>query len=257
MPKRYLTENRHVKFSDLPNLNFTMSKKHRKVIKKQIHLDQYSIRKAINPDGEAVEINVSEGRCIYGSENYRGKYQAFLITPRTALNHIEEEFKFDGDFCFVDTNEIKNKTDRCQHLTHITGIFVFKVLEFKRSEDYTDIKIDLESRYLGFEFFALKEGDKPEIEGWKFAIGVLEERGTTKAKIFVDAFQSDLRRLGKDILPERYDFYYVSADRKHSIFNTIFSRLDKLINKVQAQQNTASSAEEAYMYLMEQIDHLQ
>lgn len=231
-------------------------KGHNKITKKQIHLDKYSLRKLSNMGRDTFAFSVEEGRCIYGVENQKGKYQAFLISPNLNFDSIESELDFDGDFCFVDTNEIKNKTGKCENLTHVTGIFIFKILKIKRSEKYTDATIDLESRNLGFEFFTLKEGRKAEIEGWNFAIEVLKKRKTEKAKIFVDAFQADLKEIGGHMLPRGYNFYYVSADRKHSIFNIIFSRLDKLINKVQNQQDKVGSAEEAYNYLMGQINHL-
>ena len=68
----------------------------------------------------------------------------------------------------------------------------------------------------------------PEAIGWGLAIDELKNINVKKAKIFVDSEQESLKKLNEE-LPENFNFYYVSADRKPTSFNTIFSRLDKLI----------------------------
>ena len=207
------------------------------------------------PDGKkTLHIDIKDSKLEHGHTTGSGQFKPALIAPAGEYD-IYDIFNFDGYFCFVDTNKLKNNIPKNQDATHITGFYIFRVKKITKYPDRTLIDTDFENSIIRFIPIIAKEGINPELTGWGLAITVLKEIGATKAKIFVDSEQGRLKELNT-MLSKGFNLYYTSADRKPTIYNIIFSRLDKLINHTASNLGPTTNLYRAIDYLWGNIDHL-
>lgn len=199
-------------------------------------LNDYSIPEVVESlDGEKiVKIRAREFQLEYGFINEKGNFKKALILPKTFTPDWLSELKFDGHFCFVDTNEVKSAFPGYERFTHATGLYIFKIMNLQSrvegSETIINFDTDFENSIVQCFLFQNLSGC-PERKGWDLAISELCNLKARKAKIYVDKYQNDLSELSKE-LPEGYNFYYTSSDRQHTPFHEIFRRLDSLINQL-------------------------
>lgn len=225
--------------------------------KQSIHIDKLnSCQFSKLSDGRNIlKLIVERGRLDQWFTNKNNKQKSSVIIHSVGRD-INRLFKSDSHFCFVDTNKLSDSLDADSNYTHITGYYIFTVKEFKEDDIGASITTNYENSIIGMLKIDARSTDKPERIGWSYAINALKEMGAKKAVIFVDSEQNELAILNKD-LPSGYEFCYVSADHGDTIYNTIFTRLDKLI-KITARHESVDQFHlyRVIDYLWGNIDHL-
>jgi len=224
--------------------------------KSSIRIDEISnIEKRVMPDGrKLVTITVKSGQYEQGYETESGKTRFDIISPNPIIRDWTEELKFDGHFCFVDTNEVEEH----QGCKHAVGIYIFQIekLDFKEGDEGIEIfwKPDWKKSKIFLQYLKIEDGC-PEKAGWEVAIQEMKSIGVSKGKIFVDKHQKDLKDLSKD-LPVNWVYYYVSSDRGATFFNLIFKRLDKMIGLLVRNGPDNFEKVDIEKYLMGNVNHL-
>lgn len=214
-----------------------------------------NFKSTTNPDGsKRISMTVTDSISMNAFENNKGKLKPSVIAPGIAV--IDRLFDYDGHICFVDTNQMKSLSASHPGCTHVTGIYIFTVANFKITDARVTVAINHNAAYIRCFWFDGRNTLKPERAGWQRALMKLRELGSTKAKIFVDSDQGELKELSKSMLPKDFDFYYVSADRQPTIYNTIFGRLDRLTHFATKNGVEAYGYNDIHNYLWGNDRHL-
>lgn len=152
-------------------------------------------------------------------------------------------WQYDGHFCFVDTNLLQGR-GRVLGLTHITGVFIFRV----ESHESDSIRIDVPNAKLFCREIQVPKGEKPEQVGWQDALKALQDGGITRALMFVDAHRAELGKV-QEKLPEGITLCYAGTERRPTEFNQILWRLDRLTKHI-AKVRRVGDANDAVKFLL-------
>lgn len=211
------------------------------------------------PNGENHYImEVESAHYQLGYKIQDGKLRHDFRSPNFSITSWVDELKFDGHFCFVDTNRIISPFPDRPDLVHATGWYIFRMMELDISKDGEDILISWKPDYIKSNislFLNPDDGECPERRGWRLAMEEMKVMGVDKAKIFVDAYQTELSTMSKE-LPDGWQYYYVSSDRSGTWFNHIFRRLDSAINILIQPDYAEYEKVDIEKYLMSNVEHL-
>ena len=248
--------------TDFPASN--MSKKKRtksdKKLTASIHINDISkVEVKRMPNGKNLCImDVKSAYYQLGYKNKNGKLKHNFRSPNFLIINWIDELKFDGHFCFVDTNRIISPFPDRPDLVHATAWYIFRLVKLNINKGETDTEITWEVDYINSNIgFHLNPDDEgcPEKRGWQLAIETMKEMGVDKAKIFVDKHQNELNELSKE-LPDSWQYFYVSSDRSGTWFNHIFRRLDNAINILTQPDYAEYEKVDIEKYLMGNVEHL-
>lgn len=191
-----------------------------------------------------------------GYKSDTGKERYDFISPNLIPSWVEE-LRYDGYFCFVDTNDITGQFLNYPEYVHATGLYIFKFEHFQiEKDDYGIVVTWNPGRNSEIIFdFTPDDGRNKELKGYQIAFNRLNELNIEKVKIIVDAFQDKHDEINQQ-LPKEWQLYYTSSDRGDTWFNKIFKRLDSAIRTMSQNNPNDYDKAEIEKFLMCNSKHL-